>query len=288
MAKKSFAIAGSGEVDVENNAAPLLDSYIPQSIGAFFRPERVPRSNKSLSGVLDWLVSDDMLGAKGVRPSGDLVADLVASRDEHGYDPELIMLWPEEPSEEEIELVTRARAEGIPVKSLGDAIDDLLWEPEVEEEPAPEPEPETPAVAEPVKEQAPELHPLIAAGLSEQRWSALRSALEEVVVDTVQRYIGGQIAAAPVGVSPEPEAEDKPPFDGPYEKTPKFQAPPAGRAARPSAMEYLKTGDGPDATYRLAASPVNRRPRRPRANETRVTLTEEQIGELARNGKITD
>lgn len=263
----SFAIAGNGEVD-EGNAAALLDDYLPQKIGAVYRPERIPRSNAPLSAVVDFLESPDILGPKGTVPSADLVADLLKRRSDEGdARVELIYLWPAEPTEEDKALVIAARDAGIRVVSITDAIDDLLWEPEkpAAEEPAAEPVAEQAAVAETTEKVMQHI---------DGDFGATISAL---LADFIRQIVREELNAAATA------SGDKPPFEGPYKPAGTlFQAAPAAPAAdTDDGTEKFAFYVNSDGRYRKAKT-------RPRKDETRVNLTQAEIDDLGQRGLIDE
>lgn len=276
----SFAFYGSGEVDLEN-ATTLLDEYLPQSIGAALRPARIPRNNKPLSSLVDWLESPDILGENGTIPAADLVAELVKRRDvEHHSRVELLVLWPAEPTEQDKALVTEARAAGIKVVSIGDALDDLLWEPEVEEVAEPEDE-AVEEVAETVA-SAEDVESLVNA-MGKFFGQALEPVLRAIARDELRRHLATTTAstAAPVAdkasveavaaklSGEKPKADAGPPFDPPFKS--------AGDA-EPARTAYWMSEDG---NYRKKTG-------RRRKGETEALLTLSEESSLAASGKITD
>lgn len=298
----SYALFGSGEVDPDN-AAALLDDLLPaEDIGVFYRPVQVPRGTP-LKAVVDRLETPKLLGPKGTLPADDLIEALV-SRRKGGDDVLLIALWPEEPTDEEKEMVTQARALGIRVVSIGDAIDDLLWEPE----------PEVPDVEEPAEEAPAEkaLAPaVIPVGTPSQVVNVLEAWVRAIVQDQIERMVlpaslvaapatGSAPVASKAAVAPKEavekvaahlagkssgkagpkEIEDNPPFDGPYNNSgPQFKAAPGGSADDEVRTAYY-WAEAED-TYRKAKT-------RPRRGEKRVMLTDAEIDQHVRDGKVTD
>jgi pyruvate/2-oxoglutarate dehydrogenase complex dihydrolipoamide acyltransferase (E2) component len=296
----SFAFAGTGEVD-EGNAAALLDDFLPQTLGAVYRPTRVPRSNKPLSAVINWLESDDILGPKGTVPSDDLIADLLSRRAE-GDDIALVVIWPAEPSEDELTLAKAAFEAGIPVRNLAAALDDLLQDAVFPPPPPAEPEPEAPAEqnlapTSDIQEDFVRAAVGTLDGVAEQLAQNFTQTLELFV----RRIIRDELAKAAAAAEPAAKAPAaKPPAKG------------RGRAAakapaRTAAAEEIENGSGPatpkfqdggqsgsDGTEEKVAYYVNpdgeyrRAKTRPRNGETRVELTLTEIDQLVQDGKIKD
>lgn len=288
----TYAVAGTGEVD-EGNAARLLDDLLPQKLGAVYRPARVPRSNKALSFVISWLESDDVLGPKGTVPSDDLTAALIARRTD-GDDVTLIVLWPAEPSEEDLKLVRDAFDAEIPVKNLSAALDDLLQDdvfPPSGEGEATGDAPSAESIADAVTEK---VRASLGGDFGAQLATLLERFVRDVVVDELAlRFI---VVTAPASVAPK-EAVDKvaarlsgkgndaadtdvPPFEGPYTPvaaTFKSEAVIGGGDAEERVAYYMDE----DGKYRRAKS-------RPRRGETRVMLTLEEVDQAARKELITD
>lgn len=269
-APSSYAVWGTGEVD-EGNAAALLDDYLPERIGAVYRPARVPRSNKSLSAVINWLESDDILGPKGTVPSDDLIASLLERQEGEIHDHiELIVLWPADPSDDDKEFVTKARDAGIRVVSLGDAIDDLAWEPE---QPAGAPG-EAAEVPAPTEEIVKEATAKVTVALGGDFGAILAGLLEQFVRGIVQDEIERKLTAGP---SAEP-----PPFNGPYKPADTvFVAGPANAPADDDGTEKFAFYVNEDGRYRKAKA-------RPRKGEQRVMLTQTEIDRLGQQGHISD
>lgn len=304
----SYAFAGTGPID-EGNAVALLNDYLPQALGAVLRPTRVPRSNKPLSAVVSWLEAE--LGQDAVLASDDLVAAL-AERLEMGDSATLVMLWPEEPSDEEKDLVTTARAADIHVVSLGDAIDDLLWEPEAPAEPATEDGPpwetEAPAAAA-AEEPAPGIQgvtPVLAQQLAVVVLSTLEALIRDVARDEFHKLVvangtrqdaapaeapkaekpaakapaakpgvrGSRAAKTPVEI---PDGGEKPAGRGPV-AAPKFSGSAAASDSDEPTTAYYVNEDG---QYRKAKT-------RPRRGETRVGLTAAEVAEAVAAGTMTE
>lgn len=293
----SVAFTGTGPID-EGNAVALLNDYLPQALGAVFRPTRVPRSNKSLSAVVAWL-EDELKtpdGKSGLIPTDDPVASLVGRRDDNGDDIVLIYLWPEEPSDEDMELVTKARAEDIRVMSLTDALDDLLWEPEPvepEAEPAAEQGPpwDENADAQPgLQEQLSAAAQAVAGTFAQQ----LEATIREIVRDEIARLAAERGIAAPdaepatargkASKSAAPKAASKPKGtdeindSGGTVLSPKFQGASGGSDSEDDKITYYMSEEG---RYRKAKS-------RPRRGEQRVPLTPAEVDDLVAKGLVDD
>lgn len=150
--RTSVAFYGSGTVNDET-AVDLIANWLPKSLGAVYRPTRVPRRNATLNGLITWLESEpdddkgplgDTLGKDGTVGVDNLIDALLARRG-HGDDIVIVAAWPDEPSEEDLALVQRAKDEGILVKNLAAALDDLELP---EDAPGVLEEPEAPVVPE--------------------------------------------------------------------------------------------------------------------------------------------
>ena len=278
----SFAFSGSGDAESEN-FIPLLDSNLPEDpepgvsgIGAVYRPTRVPRANSGLGKVVTWLEGE--LGKRNVQASDDLVASLLHRREE-GDDVTLVMVWPEEPDDDEQKLVLFARAHDIRVVDLNGAFDDLQWEPEqpeVQEDPA---EAETAPAAALAK-----ITELVPDDVADALLVALRAFVTDVAVEVFEQRsgTGGGPAKPSVNISgwgnlspievdasrtygkssatqtPAVADESLPPFDGPY-KDP----------ALPTTAYFVN----PDGRYRIARA-------RPRKGDERVLLTKAEVDAL--------
>lgn len=133
----SYGVWGSGKVD-PGNADALLRDFVSQDVGAVYRPERAPRGG--LKTLVDWFEDDEILGPGGAVVSEDILASLLEDADmEDTKEVILIVLWPEEPTQADVDYVTTFIDEGIRVVNLSAALDDLI-DPEVAEihKPAPE------------------------------------------------------------------------------------------------------------------------------------------------------
>lgn len=294
---ESFAFAGSGSVDA-GNAAALLNDLLPEDpepgvpgVGAVYRPVRVPRTSTGLNTVVTWLEGE--LGKRGVIASDDLVASLLKSRKE-GDNVSLVMVWPDEPDDEEKNLVLAARAEGIRVLSLGDAVDDLLWEPEPEPEPESAPATSGPTAAEvaaaetalPVLEQ---LGADLARALTEIIRAVVRDELEKRSPATATaktasnadvEKIAAKLSVPRMPSKPAAKAEtvEELPFDGPHKPASTvFKSAPG--ADGDDRIKYWVNEDG---KYRKAGSQRRRR------GETEAYLTPAEVDELVRNGLVVD
>lgn len=227
----SYAFWGTGKADIEN-IGPLLDSELPRpphKTGGVFIPERVPRHMTGLSATRSWLeeeFKDPVTEESGLTVSPDLIADLLAQleRDDEGKSDfaKLIVVWPEEPTEADIEFVLRADDAGIRVMSLGDALDDLDLTPyrPAPEEPAAE-EPEAPAVEEVAAAVVEKI--LGDNGSADQLLTALRAFITDVVIEVIESQQGSVADAkplehyavsAPARASANGEKQDEPPFEG--------------------------------------------------------------------------
>lgn len=247
----SFAFWGSGEYDISNpDAARVLDDELPQAVKGVFRPERVPRHNKSLSAVIDWLESPDILGANGTVPVENLLEALLARR-EAGDTVTLVVLWPAEPADDEIAFVKEAHGAGIPIKNLCAGMDHLDLTP-YEDKPE-----EVPVIeAVPVEEIAAKVAEVIGSDYVDMLLVAIRGIVTETVVDFLEsRGIGAasQPVPGPVAVR---VPEDKPPFDG-------------GVPVSGVTKEYFLNADG-------RVRPAKGRPKTT-TKEQRVSLTEAEV-----------
>lgn len=295
----SYAFAGTGEVD-EGNASALLDDFLPQVLGAVYRPTRVPRSNKSLSAVINWLESPDVLDAKGTVPSDDLIADLLARR-ETGDDVALVVIWPAEPSEDELTLAKAAFENGIPVKNLAAALDDLLQDEVFPPPPPAESEPEAPAAESlaPTGDIQEDIARAITGfdGVATQLAQNFTQSLELLVRRVVRDELAKATAAAePAAPAKAPAAKSrgrgraaaKAPArtaaadeidNGGGPATPKFED--GGQSGSDGAEERVAYYVNQDGKYRRAKT-------RPRNGETRVELSLTEIDKLVQDGMITD
>jgi len=120
----TYALWGKGDVTPEN-AAALLDEYIPDNVGTVYRPEVIDRSHKGLRTALDWFESPDFLGAGGAVPSTDLIQSLTFDRDMQGDEVYLLALWPAEPTHEDFDFIESVQNAGITVFDLSRALDEL-------------------------------------------------------------------------------------------------------------------------------------------------------------------
>jgi hypothetical protein len=221
----SYAFWGTGKAEIEN-IGPLLDSELPRPphhIGGVFRPDRVPRHMTGLSATVGWLeeeLRDPETQESGLSASTDLIADLLARR-EAGDEVKLIVVWPEEPTTEEIEFVLNAHEQGIRVMSLGDALNDLdftPYEPTPQEEAAEEEAAATEDVAAAVVEKI-----LGDNDSADALLLALRRYITDVATEVYLSLQGSAADAKPLehyAVSAPPraaangETQDDPPFDG--------------------------------------------------------------------------
>lgn len=284
ITRASYAFAGSGEVD-DGNAAALLDDLLPQALGAVYRPKRVPRSNKSLSAVIDWLESKDVLGQHGTVPSEDLIGEMLTRR-EVGDDVTLVVIWPEEPGEDELALAKSAFENDIPVKNLAKALDDLLQDDVFPPEPAPEAAAETVPVPDgdiqdDLVQATIGAFDGVAAQLAQNMVGTLELFIRRVVRDEMAKINGsGAPAAAPAKApargrrpaGPSTEIEDGP------AKPPAAKFSDGGKAtdSTPTIKYYMNQ----DGQYRVAKT-------RPRKGEEPVELTAAQVKQLQDQGLIT-
>lgn len=243
----SYAFAGSGIVN-EGNASALLDDFLPLKLGAVFRPERVPRSNKSLSAVITWLESKDVLGPRGTVPSSDVVQSLLDRRSE-GDDVTLVVIWPEEPGDDEVDLIRRAFANDIPVKNLAAALADLLYSDVF-------PEPDSGDQGPPWDED--ENAPALAPYTPHPEARNLAKELYESLVAIVRQEI------ASASAQPEP---------GSMNNARASTTTDSGK----STTDYFMSLDG---EYRIANTA------RPRKGEQRVSLTDTEVRHLIKEGRI--
>lgn len=279
----SVAFAGPGSVDAKT-AADLLDDWLPQNLGAVYRPSRVPRKLATLNAVINWLESDDVLGENGTVGSDDLVASLV-ERQEAGDAATLVVLWPEEPGEEDLKLVKRAFDAGIAVKNLGGngALDDL----DMDEVFPPEPEAEPEAEAEEAGEVAETVAEAVTAVVGTGIAGALEQAIRAVVRDEIERL--GHLPVSSTAreyvataddtakVARKLNGDDEPPFDGPTKPASTvFKKAPGG--AGDDRIKYYVNEDG---QYRKGNT-------RPRKDESVAMLSLEEIDDLVRRGLIAD
>lgn len=126
----SVALWGTGETD-PRAASALLNDYLPDKLGSVLRPESVGRG--SLRHVINWFEGDDQLGEDGTISSSDLVRDLLEVRDQEGDATTLIVLWPANPTQEDIAFAESAMAAGIEVLDLCGALDELVITDEMRE-----------------------------------------------------------------------------------------------------------------------------------------------------------
>ena len=131
MANWTVAVAGSGEVTVDN-AVALLDDWLPvENVGVLF--PKLGRKDKTLRGILDWAKEDmDVM-----EDQENLVAALAGAKKD-GDEVYLVLAWDD--TETSSKMLEQALEVEIPVKDLTRALDDLEFE---DAEPASEPEPTT-------------------------------------------------------------------------------------------------------------------------------------------------
>lgn len=302
----SFGFAGSGEVDA-GNAERLLNDLLPQdypdgtaAIGGIYRPAKVPRSAQGLNAAVTWLENE--LGKRNVHGVDDLIETLAKRRDDDGDEVTLVMVWPAEPSDDDKELVLRARGAGIRVLDLAAALDTLTWEP-----PAPEvPEEAAPAEALPVEEVAAHVAGVIADEYTEMLITGLTGMIRDVVIQVLSDYGYGTGPSAPApppvstvasgdqvsAVAAKLAAGRKAPVELPDGDEPPFDTE-TGTVKPANAVFRAESGAGspdeeqfafymdPDGKYRRAKS-------RPKRGDTRVMLTAAQIDDLVQQGLVTD
>lgn len=287
----SYAIFGSGQVD-PGTAAKLLNDLIPpenpddldaQVLGAFYCPAVVPR-RLSLKPVLDRLEVPEILGAGGTIPVDDVIEALLGRR-RVGDEVTLVALWPDEPGEEEKQVVRRAREHGIRVVNLAGhgALDDLDWEDDEAAVPPPvPPAPGPAAVAQFTEEEVGALKLLAAAVMLIQSPPAGDAAREEpgppAPVKAAAPPSRTDVAALVAGAEEIPE----PPFDGPY--SPPFKPGPGSAPGGGEVMAYYRDAKG---FYRKAQGPTGRK-LKARDGESEVRLTEAQLGDLVQAGQVAD
>lgn len=259
----SFAFGGTGDAHPEN-FTPLLDAFLPEDpepgvsgIGAVYRPTRVPRASYGLGKVVTWLETE--LGKRNVQASDDLIGSLLHRR-EQGDDVTLVMVWPDEPDDDDQKLVLHARDYDIRVVDLNGALDDLTWEPEQPEEPATEAE----AVEVFAAVALAKMSELVPDDVVDAFLVASRAFITAIAVEVYEQRSGAVPSTAqaiaerlPDDVA-SPKDESHPPFDGPY-KDP----------SEPKTAYFAN----PDGRYRVARA-------RPRKGEERVLLTQAEIDAL--------
>lgn len=286
----SVAIAGSGEAADETLAA-LLDSQLPQKLGAVFRPHRMPRHLRALHSARAWLESEDVLGENGTVSSEDLIASLLVRRNGDGTEDnpggdtiELYILWPEDPTEDELALVKAAFDNDIRVRNLSAMLQDL----DPDEIFPPEPEP-APTPAEAAVEKAPLTHAQIDAAFQSVHGTALLEALDAFVTAIAQRVVREELESRGTG-TPDPEAVvnavaaklSEPPFDPPYLEPIGKDGKPLGTPEKaPGKVKYFVRSDGDDHRYRLAKF-------RPKTGEETVYLDEAEVGRIVRAGMMDE
>jgi hypothetical protein len=292
ITRTSVAIAGSGEA-ADETIASLLDDQLPQKLGAVFRPNRMPRHLKALHSARAWLESPDVLDENGTVGTDDIIESLLSFRKGDGSEEnpggdtlELYMLWPEEPTEDELALVKAAFDNDIRVRNLSAMLKDL--DPDEIFPPAPEPE-ATPAEAaadeavedtvEAVTEAATQaLEPVLG-----QLASAIIGNLELFIRRVVRDELGknGGVTAADVKTPTAAKAVAavvEPPFDPPF--VPERSDGPVGSAEKaPGKVKYFY--DKSKDRYRVAKF-------RPKTGEETVYLDEEEIGAVVRAGLVDD
>lgn len=138
---KSWTVAFVGDGDVsEENAKELLDKQlfpIDAQVQALM-PESIPRRGyKGLKVVADLLEHEFDIPQQAVAPK-DMTAALLGAKDE-GEEICLVILGTED--EDAVKTAEAALDAGIAVKDLCAALDDVEFEPEVEEPAEPEPVP---------------------------------------------------------------------------------------------------------------------------------------------------
>lgn len=288
IALTSVAIAGSGEASDETLAG-LLDDQLPQKLGAVFRPNRMPRHLRALHSARAWLESPDVLGANGTVGTDDIIESLLSRRNGDGSEEnpgsdtvELYVLWPEEPSEDEVKLVKGAFDNGIRVRNLSAMLQDL--DPDEVFPPGPEDEEETAEILagetamEAIAEG--EAHALPRVN-DDGLLAGLTSFITKLVYDIAREEgwpVGGKVETVAKEVAA--KVEGKPPFDPPFvePKTPDGTALGTPEKA-PGKVKYFY--DKANDRYRVAKF-------RPKAAEETVYLTEEEIEQVVRAGLVTD
>lgn len=287
----SVGIAGSGEASDETLAA-LLDDQLPQKLGAVYRPNRMPRHLRALHSARAWLESPDVLGENGTVGTDDLIASLLVRREGDGTEEnpggdtvELYILWPEEPSEDELALVKAAFDNDIRVRNLSAMLQDL--DPDEIFPPEPEPEP-TPAeaaadeaaeklgledkVARPAAERTPNLALL----------DAMATYVTTLVYDILRNegLLGNAKAEAIAEKVTATVKAETPPFDPPYLEPLGKDGKPLGSPEKaPGKIKYFY--DPTKDSYRVAKF-------RPKTGEETVYLSEEEVGQVVRAGLVAE
>lgn len=277
LSPTAYAFFGSGEVDPAN-VAPLLNDELPQDyddkhpgIGALFRPTEVPRQQAGLGHVVTWLEGE--FGKRFIGATDDVVAALLDQREKHGQKVVLVVVWPDEPTAEEIDTAKRAVAAGIRVKNISAALNDLDLTP-YEEQPDVQ---EAPAEAVPAATQ---IAQAILGDGDNSTADAFLLAARAFVGDVVQDYLVSRgIIVVDADKSPQaPRAEeadgDGPPFDGPYKD---------GKADGDVARHkfYVTEDETKPPVYRPAKG-------RPGGGEKRVTLTDSEVRDITDKGLIDE
>ena len=135
----TIGFVGNGDVDPEN-AEGLLDLWMSKTaeIQAVV-PARIPAKHKGLHGVVDLMENVFDIPQQSV-PAVSIVDHLTKARDE-GEEAFLVILGTEDATA--VSLAEKALDNGIPVKDLCAALDDVEFEPEPDPEPEPAPAAET-------------------------------------------------------------------------------------------------------------------------------------------------
>lgn len=287
----SVAIAGSGEASDETIAG-LLNDQLPQKLGGVYRPNRMPRHLRSLHSARAWLESPDVLDEHGTIGTDDIIESLLSRRKGDGTKEnpggdvlELYVLWPEEPSEDELKLVKDAFASGIRVRNLSAMFKDL--DPDEIFPPEPEATPAEAAADDAVEQlgiedKVPLTREQIDAAFQSVAGGALLEALDAFVTEVARRVFREERGTG----TPDPKMVinavaaklSEPPFDPPF--VPEKTDGPIGSAEKePGKVKYFY--DPKNDRYRVAKF-------RPKTGEETVYLDEEEIGTVVRAGLVSD
>lgn len=210
----SYALYGSGNIEPKN-VETLLTEYLPEEVGSVFRPEYVDRDMKGMRNVLDFLESEDNLGEGGCIPSSDLLASLEEIHESEGDNIEFLVLWPENPSNEDFDFIERLQIRGIKVHDLSRAMDEIdlrLYERPKEDKPK-----KTRKKAEP--ENLQEELPIDIPNPDKTAADILAGLLGNDAFVALTQFIDEKIQTALNNQTPHtlPIPTEPPPFDGPYE-----------------------------------------------------------------------
>jgi hypothetical protein len=276
----TYALWGRGQLSQES-AKALLEEYIPEDVGTIYRPDVVDRQHQGLRTALAWFEDPEFLGDGGAVPTVDIIASLVHDRDNNGDVVTLLALWPDEPTHEEFDFIESVQNSGITVLDLSRALDFLDLSLYSRPVPTKEEKAEVRAAAsadkkprgrprklsDVAKEETDgvttfptsgplttesksvpeaELRETIRNGAGEVLLAAIDMYVEQKVVEILARYNLEQAAKAA-------DAEDRPPFDGPY--------------VDPNAKQYYKN---------LTTGNIRPATGKPRKGEVVVNLTDEE------------